>query len=277
MRTLQAERAAYARFIVESAGVADARLIAAFAATERERYLGARPWAIWDGSASPPTLTDDARQLYQDVLVSLAAERGINNGQPSLHARCLVACAPAAGETVLHLGAGTGYYSAVLAALVGPTGQVLAYEIEADLAARARHNLRQLANVSVITASATAGALPTADLIYVNAGATHPPAFWLDALKVGGRLIFPLTPDEGYGAMLLVTRRATSSYAASFLMRVAFVPCVGARDETAAQSLTRAFAAMPLPALKSLRRDNQPDDSAWCVGAGWWLSTRSPA
>jgi hypothetical protein len=38
------------------------------------------------------------------------------------------------------------------------------------------------------------GPLPSADVIYVNAGVTDVPAVWLDALTPGGRLVLPLTP-----------------------------------------------------------------------------------
>ncbi len=58
-----------------------------------------------------PELRDDPVVLYQDVLVALAPERGVNNGSPSLHALWLDRLAPQAGERVVHIGAGTGYYS----------------------------------------------------------------------------------------------------------------------------------------------------------------------
>ena len=278
MASVQDHRQFYADLIVRSSGSADERLIAAFANTPREHYLGPGPWPIFHGSGYLPTLSDDPRHLYQDVLVGIAPERGINNGQPSLHARCIAACAPAAGETVLHVGAGTGYYSAILAALVGPSGRVLAYEIEADLAARAADNLQQLPQVQVLATSAAGdAALPAADVIYVCAGATHPLPPWLDALKPGGRLVFPLTPNEGYGAMLLVTRRGAQRYAAVMLMRVAFIPCIGARDDASSQALSAALARQPIQAVRSLRRHEKPDSSAWCVGRGWWLSTAEVA
>ena len=142
----------YAQFIVKSSGSADERLISAFAAVPREDYLGPGPWQVFVGSGYIPTISDDPRFLYQDILIALDTDRRINNGQPSLHARCLAAAAPMRGETVVHIGAGTGYYTAVLATLVGPTGWVSAYEIEADLAARAIENLRGFSNVSVAAA-----------------------------------------------------------------------------------------------------------------------------
>jgi len=108
----------------------------------------------------------------------------------------------------------------------------------------------------------------------VNAGATHPLAAWLDALRMGGRLIFPLTPDDGSGCMLLVTRVAGAAYAARALMRVSFIACIGARDAQASAALRHAFAFHSADAVRSLHRDDRPDDSAWCAGSGWWLSTR---
>lgn len=276
MKSLQEYRDAYAHAVVQSAGSASQRLIAAFASTPREHYLGPGPWHIFAGSAFGSTASDDPRQLYQDVLVEIDMDRGINNGQPSLHALCLAACAPAPGESVLHIGAGGGYYTAILAVLVGPAGSVLAYEIEADLAARARANLGHIPNVRVIAASACDGPLPQADVIYVNAGATHPPDSWLDALNPGGRLVFPLTSHEGYGVMLQVTRRGTARYHASALARVAFIPCAGARDDASSDALATALARRSVQAIRSLRRGTHPDDTAWCALAGSWLSTAEP-
>ena len=45
------------------------------------------------------------------------------------------------GERVIHVGAGAGYYSAILAAIVGPAGRVIALEIDNGLARRASENL----------------------------------------------------------------------------------------------------------------------------------------
>ncbi len=273
MSTTQEHRNFYANFIVRSQGSSSEALIAAFACVERERYVGKGPWQIFIGSGYLSTISDDPRLLYQDVLVGLAADRGINNGQPTLHARCLDDCALREGESVIHIGAGTGYYTAILAALVGPTGSVTAYEIETDLSEAARNNLGHLSHVRVLCASATEAALPQADVIYVNAGATHPLPSWLDALRIGGRLVFPLTPNEGYGCMLKVTRRGPASYAASAITGVSFIPCIGARDDASSDALAAAIERQSFKTIKSLRRATPPDSSAWCVGAGWWLST----
>lgn len=273
MYHLQQVRDRYARQIVASAGSSDPRLIQAFACVERERFVGDPPWRVLGRASFLTDRTDDPRELYQDVLISIAPERGINNGQPSLHALCMAAAGVAAGQCVVHVGAGTGYYTAVLAELVGPSGTVHAYEVEEDLAARASDNLRDWPQVQVHCASATDRALPSADIVYVSAGATHPLDSWLDALTPGGRLIFPMTSDNGSGAMLLVTRKASAVYSAAFLTQVSFVACVGARDAHSSAALSVAFTTRRVEAVRSLRRNSQPDASVWCAGSGWWLST----
>ena len=119
MSSVQDHRNFYADFIVKSVGSSDEKLIAAFASAKREDYLGSGPWSVFVNSSYISTVFLDPRLLYQDIVVGLATDRGINNGQPTLHARCLVACAPATGDSVVQIGAGTGYYTAILAALVG--------------------------------------------------------------------------------------------------------------------------------------------------------------
>lgn len=273
MTTLQARREAYARAAVPAAGPIRQRLVEAFAAVAREDFLGPPPWLVLNDG---PHWTSDAAQLYQDVLVSLAPDRGINNGQPSLHAQCLAACAPQPGESVVHVGAGSGYYTAILAVLVGRAGSVLAFEIEADLAERARRQLQPWPQVRVVTGSAVDAPLPAADVIYVSAGVSDLPGGWLDALKPGGRLVLPLTPDLGWGVMLLIKRLDRTRWAASVLAHVAFIDCVGGRDPDAAESLAQALRTRSSDAVRSLRRHQPPDRSAWCVGRDWWLSTAEP-
>jgi protein-L-isoaspartate(D-aspartate) O-methyltransferase len=113
-------------------------------------------------------------------------------------------------------------------------------------------------------------------VLYVNAGATAPLAVWLDALEPGGRLLFPLTADEGGGAMLLITRTDGAAWAARFLFQAQFVDCAGARDEAEEQRLAEAFRNRNWRKVQSLYRNDGPDGSCWVAGRGWWLSTESP-
>jgi protein-L-isoaspartate(D-aspartate) O-methyltransferase len=279
---LEAHRTFFANLITASAGLPSGRLSEAFAATPRERFVGPGPWKIFTSVGYITTPTDDPAFLYQDVTVALSEASKINNGQPVLHAVSLATLNPQDGETALHIGAGTGYYTAVLARLTGPTGKVFAYEIEPALAERATANLADIPNVVVNLRSGAEGPLPACNLIYVNAGATAPLDAWLDALLPGGRLLFPLTPDgpggtPGAGGMLLITRVPPDSYSARFLMPVMFIPCVGARDDETAKKLAEAFKRGDLRNVRSLRRNTPPDDTCWCSGNGWWLSTAESA
>ena len=133
-------RRAYAKQMLAVFCVTDPRVEAAFAAVRREAYLGPGPgpWPIWylfrRGYVATPS--DDPVYLYQDVFVGLIPERNLNNGEPAGHAM-LIACADArSGEHAVHIGAGTGYYTAILAHMVGDTGRVTAIEYDPGLAAR---------------------------------------------------------------------------------------------------------------------------------------------
>lgn len=59
------------------------------------------------------------------------------------------------GDTVLDLGCGTGYGTALLARLVGPTGRVYGVELDPRLAALAREALSEVPHATVSTGDAT--------------------------------------------------------------------------------------------------------------------------
>jgi protein-L-isoaspartate(D-aspartate) O-methyltransferase len=280
MDRLASHRAFFAHLVTAAAPKPNDRIRSAFASVPRERYLGPGPWKIFVvGGGYIETPTDDPAFLYQDVVVGIVPERLVNNGQPALHGVCLGALNVGQGQTVVHVGAGTGYYTAILANLVGPSGAVIAYEIAPDLAQVAARNLADSPNVTVHARSAMEEVLPKCDAIYVNAGATAPPDLWLDALRAGGRLLFPLTAIDTpsglpMGAMLLVTRTPDDDrFDARFVCPAAFVPCAGAFDAETGAKLAVAFKRGGLRDVRSLRRRSLPDDTSWCAGAGWWLST----
>jgi protein-L-isoaspartate(D-aspartate) O-methyltransferase len=274
-KRLELFRIFFANMIMANAGVPDpgGQLKEAFASIPRERFLGKGPWRVSTLIGYIETPSDDPAFLYQDITVALENQGYINNGQPTLHALCLASLNIQEGETIIHIGAGTGYYTAVLAKLTGPAGSVYAFEIETRLAKRARSNLADLACVTVHNRSGSEGRLPNCDVIYVSAGATAPLGTWLDALRPGGRLLLPLTPDEGAGGMLLAKRTIADTFEAHFLCRATFIPCAGARDYKTAQTLSDAFRRSDCNNVQSLRRNTPPDGTCWCSGADWWLST----
>jgi len=284
MEHLEAHRNFFARLIAANIGIGNPEhpVVKAFASVPREHFLGPGPWQVFTAAGYIATPNNNAAFVYQDVVIALDRDKQLNNGQPLLHAASLAALAAKPGETVIHVGAGTGYYTALLATMVGDQGRVFAYEIDQELAARAVLNLGYMSNVTVIAGNASEGPLPQCDAIYVNAGATGPQDCWLDSLKSGGRLLLPLTPAEvsgrpAPGMMLLITYAAERNFRARFVCQAAFTPCIGARDTDTAEKLTVAFARGDARTVRSLRREGTPDETCWCSGQRWWLSTAAPA
>ena len=276
----------YARFVATKAGVDASDIEQAFAEIPRERFAGPAPWFILVDVASldrrkQPTYVatpdGDPAFVYQDNLIALDPERGINTGEPSLHAICLGSLAVQQGETVLHVGAGSGYYTAILAHLVGRAGRVIAFEIDPEMAIRAEHNLADRPWVEVRATSGIADGLPKADVIYVNAGITQPSWAWLDALRPGGRLLFPLQPVGGLGGMLLVDKPRAGGLAwpARFVSRAIFIACQGKQVEATGRSLAAAFTGGGWQQVRAIRFDDRPDDTCWFAGPDWWLSTHA--
>jgi len=266
----------FARETASAAGARDPRIEAAFAATPREQFAGPGPWLIAQGGRYVETPDDDPAHLYRNELVAIDAARGINIGEPVLHAMCLDALGLRAGETVVHVGAGVGYYTAILAQLVGPTGRVFAYEVDPAIAARAARTLAGFDNVVVAARTGIAPDLPKADAIYVNASAIEPFREWRDALKPGGRLMFPLEAPGRLGAMLLLTRPAGGGpWPARMMLSVAFIACEADRDREATRRLTEAFDRGGWNEVRSLRFD-PPDENTWLAEDGWRLSSKAP-
>jgi protein-L-isoaspartate(D-aspartate) O-methyltransferase len=264
----------YASLVCAAAKARDPRIEQAFRAVKREPFVGPGPWRITLGG-HPYVMTpnDDPAFIYQNTLVALDSAQGLNIGMPSAHAYWLDGCELKEGETVLQVGVGTGYYTAILAQLVGSSGQVHAYEIDESLADRARGNLKDLSQVNVQARSGITPDLPKVDLIYVCAGAAQPAKEWLDALRPGGRLIFPLAPVGVLGGMLLIKRPDQGVvWPAQFRGRAQFIGCIGLQDEDAGRRLTEAF-LKGWERVRSLRLDSAVDETCWFAGDGWWLST----
>jgi protein-L-isoaspartate(D-aspartate) O-methyltransferase len=268
---LEPVRRAYAERLRAAVRLRSKALVEALARVPRERFLGPGPWLIVDrvttqGLRYITTPDADPRHVYADVLIAIDASRGLNNGQPSGLASWIDALDLRAGERVIHIGCGTGYYTAILAEIVGPGGRVIGVEIDPALAQRARENLSYLVQVRVIDAGEVRFEPGSADAVFVNAGATHPLPEWLDVLDAGGRLLIPLTMSpgaEGFGSggMFLI-RRTPAGFSAECVSGVAIFPCVGVRDSGLNLELSRRRGTERQ--VHSLRRDpHTPDTTCW--------------
>jgi protein-L-isoaspartate(D-aspartate) O-methyltransferase len=278
-------RAAYAKQVLAAARVNnDARLCAALSETHREDFLGPGPWPIFRGSREYVMTPDaDPVYIYTDALVGILPQRRINNGQPSLHAHLIHHASPAAGNRIVHIGTGTGYYTAILAHLAGPSGRVTGVECDSELALRAKGNLASYGNVQIVEGDGASVSFGEADVIYVNAGCTQPAETWLDRLADGGRLILPMTSDQGFGgtlpqcissagAVFRIERRGRD-YFAAWLSPVAIFPCAGSRDTTSERALAEAFAKGGWQRVARLYRNQEvPEERSWLSGPGWCLA-----
>ncbi|MEB2846204.1 methyltransferase domain-containing protein [Rhizobiales bacterium RZME27] len=262
----------YARQILAKAGVTqNQRLESALTTVRREDFLGPPPWLFRDVSQYRELASSDPLALYQDMLVTLDAARHVNNGMPSLHANALHRLGIREGETVVHLGAGSGYYTAIIAELVGASGKVIGVEYDAALAERAQTSLSGYPQVSIVHGDGlkwASGDLE-ADVIYANFALDHPPAAWIDNLASGGRLLFPFgvptieagrpTAFSRWAAFLMIDRRPRA-FGAQFLAPVSFIWAEGQEPapEGRHEALAEAFKRRNLARVRSFR---------WCVPA----------
>jgi protein-L-isoaspartate(D-aspartate) O-methyltransferase len=282
MMPLDLRRRFYAEEIEASANLRNASVVDALATVPREQFLRPGPWTVRSEADlfSGPRQTPDAdpRHVYHNLAIALDPARQLFNGAPSVVAMVIDRLALKPADRVVHIGCGTGYYTAVMAHCVGAFGKVTAIDVDAALAAEAGANLVSLPWVDVRHGDGTT-IDGHQDAVLVNAGVTHPLDSWLDALRPGGRLALPLTvavsPAIGKGLLVLLTRASEGGeFAAQVLGFVAIYNAIGLRDDRVGQQLAVAMQKQPLAALTRLRRDaHDAQPSCWLHRQGVCLST----
>ncbi len=279
---IDAARRWFAEDIREAAPVVDNEaIVEAFAAIPREIYLGDGPWGVHSRLSVGDihrSKSNSAHHLYHDVLVSIDQESGINNGLPSLWARVFDSLNLKSGDTVIQVGAGVGYYTAILAELVSSQGRVIAFEVESKLAERARGNLAHYSNVDVVCGDATqADSIPKLDALVACAGATHVPTRWLDRLKNGGQMVIPITGANQWGFLMHLTKNGGDLPIRS-LGPCGFYHCQGAREDMEEEAISKALKNSTGTALNiqkyCLGRPANNSIQAWVVGQNYWISKR---
>ncbi|WP_018605066.1 protein-L-isoaspartate O-methyltransferase family protein [Uliginosibacterium gangwonense] len=179
---------------IRPAGVIDPQVLEILALVKRERFVAEENRAFAFAEALLP----------------------IGNGQsmlePKIEGRILQALALKGTESVLEIGAGSGYMAALLAARAE---WVRTLEIDPDLARLAHTNLEKNGVFNVITVE-TDGSTGWAerapyDVIVASGSVLRIPQAWLDQLKVGGRLFAVVGADPVMQARL-VTRVSEDSW-----------------------------------------------------------------
>jgi protein-L-isoaspartate(D-aspartate) O-methyltransferase len=163
-------------------------------------------------------------RAYEDTPLPIGERQTIS--QPYMVALMTQALELRAGERVLEIGTGSGYQTAVLAAL---GASVVSVECIAGLAARAREVLRALGhgNVRIEVGDGGLGWPPDApyDAILVTAGAPQIPRPLLDQLGPQGRLVLPMGEDELQSLVRL--RRGAMGLVEEYLGECRFVKLRG--------------------------------------------------
>jgi protein-L-isoaspartate(D-aspartate) O-methyltransferase len=288
--TLNECRRFFADEVRFAANVSSPELIEAFSRVPREQFLGPGPWEIASSDArglSPLsavqvsyTSVDDPRDLYHNVMIALDKAADINNGQPSALARWIDAMHLRRGERVYHLGSGVGYYTAIIAEVVGPQGSVVGTEVEPELVERAAKNLRAYPNVAVHAKDGAAFDPGECDAMLINAGVTHPLPLWLDRLRDGGRLVVPLTmaatPTVGVGLMTKIVRQG-NGYSLEVVSPLAIYSCKSARDPEREPLMKTVMATGGFLKVKSIRRDkHERTETCALHGGDVCLSSTAP-
>jgi len=289
--TLDDCRLFYADEVRITAGINSAALVDAYARVPREKFMGPAPWHVtsadivsmaWMGlAAAVYSATDNPKDLYHNVLVALDPKRYLNNGHPSTLARWIDALELAPGDRVYHLGCGVGYYTAIMAEVVGTAGRVAASEVNLALAARAEQNLAAYPSVSVHAGDGAAFDPGQCDAIFINAGVTHPHPLWLERLSDRGRLVLPVTGamhgvNAGSGVAAKITRER-NGFSARVVTPVGIYSCTSVRDPEMSAALVNALATKALLKLKSVRTDpHQQEDTCLAHGVEICLSTVDP-
>ncbi|HOF50240.1 MAG TPA: protein-L-isoaspartate(D-aspartate) O-methyltransferase [Candidatus Colwellbacteria bacterium] len=142
----------------------------------------------------PPELLGEA---YFDSALAIGFEQTIS--QPLVVAFMLELLRPKPGERVLDVGSGSGWQAAILAELVGETGQVVGIERIKELAEKAKENIGKYGfidsgrvRIVVGDGSKKMENEPPFNKIIAAAAAEEIPESWKEELVVGGRIVAPV-------------------------------------------------------------------------------------
>ena len=189
-------------------GITDERVLAAFRATPRERFV-------------PAAMSSEA---YADRALPIECDQTIS--QPYMVACMTEALVLSPSTRVLEIGTGSGYQTAILARLVA---EVFTVEWHLHLLNRAAQRIDRLGlkNVTFRCGDGSLGWAEHApyDGVLVTAGAPEAPQALRDQLAEGGRLVIPVGGREEQTLSTII--RSGDKLTRHVGMRCRFVKLVG--------------------------------------------------
>ena len=210
MADFASEREAMVERQLRRRGITEPEILDAFRAVPREAFVGG----------------GYAHLAYGDH--PLPIEAGQTVSQPYIVALMIQAARIGPADTVLEVGAGSGYAAAVMSRIAA---RVVAIERQHDLVAPARARLQRLGydNIKILEGDGTKGCPLDApfDAILAAASGSHVPESLIAQLAPGGRLIIPLGAAEQPQKLVKVTRQADGTLRHENLGGVRFVPLIG--------------------------------------------------
>ncbi len=205
---VHARRRMVAKLVADGA-MRDARVIAAFQSVPRHLFV--RDHLLHDA--------------YADNALPIGCEQTIS--QPWVVARMTEGLAVGEDDSVLEIGTGSGYQTAILALLAG---RVYSIERVRQLARSAMDRMRtlDLSNVRIQIFDGTVGWRAEApfDRILVTAAAPGRPDALLDQLKPGGRMVVP-EGDRHEQRLVSYSKGRSGRVARAVGDAVRFVPLLG--------------------------------------------------
>lgn len=195
---------------LEARGIDEPRVLSAFRSVPREAFV-------------PPEYRDEA---YCDRALPIRCDQTIS--QPFMVATMTQALAVEEGHRVLEVGTGSGYQTAILAAM---GADVFTVERHRDLTDRARENLRLAGygdHVRFRVGDGTRGWPEHApyDRILVTAGAPAVPESLQNQTARPGRIVIPVG-NRGGQTLQVLTRREDGSFTRQSSVSCVFVPLTG--------------------------------------------------
>lgn len=193
---------------LHSNGIRDSRVLTAIGRTPRERFVS----------------QDLQLEAYCDTALPIDCEQTIS--QPYIVARMTEALALTGHETVLEIGTGSGYQSAILAQLCA---KMVTIERFPELSRTARSVLNDLGlhNIEYHVGDGSLGYPERApyDGIIVTAASPDVPAPLYDQLRMGGRLVIPV--GDQFTQVLQVIVKETDGPVSESLGGCRFVKLIG--------------------------------------------------